>query len=136
MDTWGWLAIGHRRDPCHEEVKRFYKSLKDGGAVIYTSDYVLDELITILFRRELFEEASRFIEAIFRAVEYGHLRIERITSKRVMSAWQLRKKLQDKPEISFTDITSMTLMRELDIKNILTQDVHFTKVGMGFQRVP
>ncbi len=70
MDTWGWLAVGHHRDPRHEEVKRFYKSLKDGGAVIYTSDYVLDELITILFRRELFEEASRFTEAIFRAAEY------------------------------------------------------------------
>ncbi len=35
--------------------------------LIYTSDYVLDELITLLFRREVFEEATRFVQGILAA---------------------------------------------------------------------
>jgi predicted nucleic acid-binding protein len=48
VDTWGHLALGHRRDPHHLEVKKFYQGLRDQGVAIYTSDYVLDELVTLL----------------------------------------------------------------------------------------
>jgi predicted nucleic acid-binding protein len=43
-------------------------------------------------------------------------------------------KFQDKPRISFTDLTSMVVMTEMGITSILTQDEHFTQVGMGFQK--
>jgi len=33
---------------------------------IYTTDYVFDEVTTLVFRREAFEEAVRFMEGIFR----------------------------------------------------------------------
>ncbi len=48
----------------------------------------------------------------------------------------LRLKYQDKPKISFTDFTSMVVMKELSIKTILTEDEHFEHVGMGIQRLP
>lgn len=115
IDTWGWLALGHRRDPRHQEVRAFYKALREEGALCYTTDYVLDELITLLFRREVFEEALHFMEGIFQAVEEGRLIVERITSERFSSAWRLRKRLQDKPKISFTDLTSMVIMKERGI---------------------
>jgi predicted nucleic acid-binding protein len=38
--------------------------------------------------------------------------------------------------ISFTDLTSMVVMKELGIMSILTDDDHFVHVGMGFQKVP
>jgi len=40
------------------------------------------------------------------------------------------------PKISFTDLTSMVIMKELGIKDIITGDEHFNGVGMGFKRVP
>ncbi|MBM4465835.1 MAG: hypothetical protein FJ014_09830 [Chloroflexi bacterium] len=78
VDTWGWMALGHRQEPRHAEVKRIYRELRSNGIPIYTSDYVLDELITLLFRREVFEEAVRFVEGILGSAVLGQLRIERV----------------------------------------------------------
>ena len=136
IDTWGWIALGHWKDARHHEVKALYKELRSQGARLYTSDYVLDELITLLFRRAAFEEADRFVEGLFHASEQRLLTIERITSDRFAYTWAFRKKLQDKPRISFTDLTSMAVMEELGIERVLTDDDHFDQVGMGFRKFP
>ena len=136
MDTWGWLALGYRREPRHEEIKAFYQHLREEGARLYTTDYVLDEVMTLLFRRESFAEAVDFMEGIFQASQEDISFIERVTSERFTAAWELRKRFQDKPKISFTDLTSMVVMRDRNIKKVLTDDDHFTHVGMDLQKVP
>lgn len=136
IDTWGWLALGHRKDRRHHEVKAFYERLRANGASFYTSDYVLDELITLLFRRENFEDAVRFLEGILNASNQGSVTIERITSARFSAAWLLRRKFKDKQRISFTDLTSMAVMKERAIQHVLTDDDHFEHVGMGFLKCP
>jgi uncharacterized protein len=136
VDTWGWVALGHRRDARHHDVKECYRQLRADGVRVNTSDYVLDETITLLFRRESFDEATRFMEGVFAAAEQGGLLVERVTSARFVEAWKLRQQYQDKPLISFTDLTTLILMKELGIQEILTDDDHFLHVGMGFQKVP
>ncbi len=136
IDTWGWLALGHRRDSRHQEIKALYQQLREEGARLYTTDYVLDEVMTLIFRRESFAEAVSFMEGIFQASQEGRLTIERVTSERFTAAWELRKRFHDKPKISFTDLTSMVIMRDRDIKKVLTDDDHFTHVGMDLQKVP
>ena len=49
---------------------------------------------------------------------------------------ELRRKYDDKPDISFTDLTSMVVMQEFDLRDVLTGDAHFEHVGMGFRRQP
>ncbi len=136
IDTWGWLALGHRRDSRHQEVKALYQQLREEGAQLYTTDYVLDEVMTLVFRRESFAEAVGFMEGIFQASQEGRLVIERVTSECFTTAWELRKRLQGKPKISFTDLTSMVIMRDRNIKKVLTDDDHFTHVGMDLQKIP
>lgn len=136
VDTWGWVALGYRCDPHHAEVKKIYRELRSYRVAIYTSDYVMDENVTLLFRREPISEAIRFVEGLMAAAALGHLRIERVTSDRFAVAWQLRKQFRDKPRISFTDLTSMVIMRERGITQVLTEDDHFLQVGMGFQKLP
>jgi uncharacterized protein len=136
VDTWGWVALGHKKDSRHMEIVRHYREINRQGGRIYTSDYVLDELITLLFRRENRAEALVFIEGIFSSSKQGHLKIEKITPDHFDQAWELRRRFKEKPLISFTDLTSMVLMNELGIKNILTEDQHFFKVGMGFRKIP
>lgn len=136
VDTWGWLALGHRRDPHHGDVRRIYEDLHRRHAPMITTDHVLDELITLLFRRESFGEAVRFVEGIVAAADKGQVLIERAASDSFAAAWDLRKRFQDKPKISFTDLLSMAIMRERGITRILTEDEHFTQVGMGFQLAP
>ena len=76
------------------------------------------------------------MEGILQAVEEGHLTVERVTSERFAVAWELRKRFQDKPKISFTDLTSMAVMAKRKIGRIMTEDEHFLQVEMGFQKVP
>jgi len=136
IDSWGWVALGHQKDNRNQEIVSLYKDWLRRGAVIYTSDFVLDETVTLLFRREIFEEAIQFMEGIFLAAEGGRITVERVTSNRFASAWNLRKRFNDKPLISFTDLTTMAIMKELKIKEILTDDKHFLQIGMNFKKLP
>lgn len=132
VDTWGWLALGHRRDQNHGVVQDCFQSLIKAKVVLHTSDYVLDEVMTLMFKRESFDVACSFIDGIFKSSEIGELHIHRVTPSRFKKTWNLRTRLQDKPNISFTDISSMVLMDELALRFILSQDNHFLQVGMGF----
>jgi len=115
---------------------REYSKIKKEGYKMVTSDYVLDEVITALFRNVVFSNAVRFIESLFLMIDYNQLRLEKITEERFKEAWQMRKKFQDKPDISFTDLTSFVLMQELEISKVFTGDSHFGKVNLGFEILP
>ena len=131
VDTWGWLALGHRRDQNHLIVKDYFHKLKQEKVLLHTSDYVLDEVMTLVFKRESFDEACQFMDGIFQSSDLKELQIHRITPIRFEKTWKLRTRLQDKPNISFTDLSSMVLMDELGLRFILSQDNHFLQVGMG-----
>ena len=136
IDTWGWLALRDKREPHHPEVNRFYRDFRRRRGTAYTSDYVLDETVTLLFRRLPFSTAKKSLESIQQAVAEGYLHLEWVTPERFEKAKELRSKFQDKPRISFTDFTSIVVMAECGITEILTEDDHFLQVGMGFQKVP
>jgi len=114
----------------------FYSSWNDQKGVSYTTDYVLDETFTLFFRRVPFTEAKDSLEVIDLAIKEGYLRLERITAERFEKAKELRMKFKDKPRISFTDLTTMVVMAEIGITDIITEDDHFSQVGMGFQKIP
>jgi len=136
IDTWGWLTLRDRKESKHQQANRLYRWFRRQQGIIYTTDYVLDETITLLFRRLPFEAAIESLDKINKAIERGYLQLEWITPRRFEKAEQMRLRYQDKPRISFTDLTSMVIMEELDIKGILTEDKHFEQVGMGFRCKP
>lgn len=136
IDTWGWLTLRDRKESRHREVKDFYSQFRSQKGIIYTSDYVLDETITLLFRRLSFKPAKGSLATIDKAIKEGYLQVEWVTPERFERAKGLRSKYQDKPKISFTDLTSMVIMKELGFKKIMTGDEHFEYVGMAFQRKP
>jgi uncharacterized protein len=136
VDTWDWLVIHNKREPKHDLVSTFYRKFREGGGIFYSTDYIFDETLTLLFRRLPFPLANKSMALLNKAVGQGYLKQEWITPKRVKEAKDLRLKFQDKPDISFTDLTTMVVMKELDLKAILTADDHFIKIGLGFERVP
>jgi len=133
VDTWAWLALSNRKDAHHKLAKKEYEEIKEAGYRMVTSDYVLDEVITALFRSVAFSSAVRFIESLFSMIKNNQLKLERVDEARFETAWLLRKKYQDKPDISFTDFTSFVLMQELEINKVFTGDAHFEKVNLGFE---
>ena len=136
INTWGWLTLRDRREARHREVDRFYREVRRRRDSVYTSDYVLDETITLLFRRLPFVRAKESLQYIQQAIVEGYLRLEWLTPQRFEKALELRYRFQDKPRISFTDLTSMVVMSERGIEEILTEDDHFLHVGMGFRQAP
>ncbi len=132
IDTWGWLTLGSKREMRHQEVSAFYRSF---GGSIYTTDYVLDETFTLMFRRYP-RSAPAAMRLLLETVDTGRVKLERIDARRFAATCRLRERYVAKPRISFTDLTSMVVMTELRITNILTEDAHFTHVGLGLQLVP
>jgi len=136
VDTWGWIAIANAREIAHTAAIQAYRNDEEAGLVPVTTDYVLDETISKLFSTFPPHEAEGFCRGVFQAGEARSLRIERITSDRFKEAYDLRLRYRDKPRISFTDLTSFVVMKELGLKRVLTEDAHFVQVGLGFERVP
>lgn len=135
FDTWGWLAIAHRDDQRHAETMAFYRDFLVSGGVPVTTDYILSESISLLRARTSSQGTERFIDGILAAKTSGRIIVEKISDDRWAAAWKLCKKLGDKPDISFVDITSFVVMKELKIYEALTADRHFEFVGMGFKRL-
>lgn len=136
IDTWGWINIFNRKEPYHQQVTQLYQKVRKAHGTIVTTDYILDEVYTLLFRRVPAEMAQKALRTISAAVGKGYVSLVRITPERFEAAQNLRIKFHDKPDISFTDITSMVIMREFGISEIITGDAHFTHVGMGFVLLP
>jgi uncharacterized protein len=136
VDTWAWLVLANDRDPAFRAVARLRAGAAGHGGAWVTTDYVLDETITRLFSAAPFAKARRFIDGVFEASRQELLDIEQVTPERFGEAWRLRLRYRDKPRISFTDLTSFVVMRELGLRRVISGDSHFEQVGLGFVRVP
>ena len=136
IDTWGWIVMLNKRESLHNDINALYKKARRDGWTICTTDYVLDETWTLLFRRLPSEVAIKAMNIISEAVSQAYLAVEWISPERFERAKDLRLKFQDKSEISFTDLTSIVVMKELGLKAVLTNDDHFMHVGMGLKKIP
>jgi predicted nucleic acid-binding protein len=65
FDSWGWIAVADSKDPYHETAKPFYQEYLSGGGIPITTDYILDEVLTVLRRRLTHEVVVKFGEGIF-----------------------------------------------------------------------
>ena len=136
VDTWDWLTLRDRRERRHREAKATFQEALSRKSGLVTTDFVLDETFTLLFRRLPFHEAKTSMELLTTSCEETSVTLLGVSPARFKSAQALRLKFKDKPLISFTDLTSMAVMRELGIRRILTEDEHFEQVGFSFERVP
>ena len=135
VDTWGWLALADDGEPRHTAVRGLLTEVWTQGGFAITTDYILDETITLVFRRLPFARAKRFLATIDRGEQDDSLHIERIAPERFARATALRLRFRDKPLISFTDFTTMVVMQELRVTRVVTADAHFRHVGLGFDPV-
>jgi uncharacterized protein len=136
VDTWGWLSLVDRREAAHQAVVELRRQHAAQGISWLTTDYVLDETITRTFARLPYETARQFAEGLFAAHKAGALALEFITPERFAAAYRLRVRLADKPRVSFTDLTSMAVMKELGLRQVITGDEHFGQVGAGLALLP
>jgi predicted nucleic acid-binding protein len=127
VDTSAWYALIDAKSHTHIQIKNLLKHYEHS---LITSNFVIDETITLLRYRANFQAAQKFGEYCFS----GQLAvISAITPQDEQAAWQLFKNYQDK-KFSFTDCTSFILMQRLKISLAATLDNDFKT--FGFQCLP
>ncbi len=128
VDTGAWFAYFVRRDPDHNAARKWIAS---NQFPLNTSDYILDELFTLLKMREIHAVA---VAAGKTLTEEKICRIIRITSDDFANAWRVFVQFSDKGW-SFTDCTSKVVMERLHISTAFSFDEHFEQFGSTV-RVP
>ena len=122
VDTGGWYAAIARRDRDHESAKQF---LASNHLPLLTSDYVLDETVTLLQSRLGHSYAVKFLYAL-QASE--RIELVHICAKHLAETISLFRSRPDKGW-SFTDCSSFVLMREHGIQCAFAFDDHFRQAG-------
>jgi predicted nucleic acid-binding protein len=130
VDTAGWIACADSADPTHGRCCEARDSALEAGQTLVTTDFVVDETLTLVRLRLGLSAAKRWWEQVDRS---SRLRWERIDSNRFERARQLFFQYRDK-DFSFTDCTSFVVMREARLTHAITTDRHFRQVG--FQVLP
>ena len=130
VDTAGWVACADGADPEYERACAARDAALEAGEMLVTTDFVVDETLTLLRLRLGMPAAEAWWTQIDRS---PRLRWERIGSDRFEQARQLFFQYRDK-QFSFTDCTSFAVMRDIKATRALTTDRHFRQ--MGFQVVP
>jgi uncharacterized protein len=125
VDTGGWMACADRADPTHSACTAARDSTLEAGRILITTDFVVDETWTLIRFRLGLAAADAWWQQIDGS---ARLRWERIENDRFERAPNLFFQHRDK-DLSFTDCTSIAVMRELKLKTVITTDGHFQQVG-------
>lgn len=122
VDTSAWFAYTIPDDEHHEEALRW---MRHNQLPLVTSDYIIDETMTLLRARAQTLRALQLGELLFR----GNLaQLHYLSQDNIQRAWQVFRQFTDK-EWSFTDCTSRVVMEELRITQAFSFDQHFRQFG-------
>jgi len=124
-DTGAWCALYDRSDVHHARASAFLQELKREKAQLITSDYVLDESLTLLRFRAGHKEAVDLGKWVLQSPLVKRINVD---EKIWQSAWEMFVKYNDKA-FSFTDCTSFAIMRQLGLMNAFAFDHNFEQAG-------
>lgn len=122
VDTGAWFASVVPSDKQHQKAIAW---LKNNQESLLTTDYVIDETLTLLRARGELKRSIVLGEAFFS----GKLtQIYYLTEDDIRSTWEIFSRFADK-EWSFTDCSSKIVMEKLGIVKAFAFDHHFSQFG-------
>ena len=125
IDTSGIYSILVRRDRMHRQAVAFMAQAARDRRRFVTTDYVLDESVTLLKARGY----GRLVAALFESIDASAvIRVQWTTPERFRETRAYCLRHSDKAW-SFTDCLSFVVMRAHDVPAALTSDVHFEQAG-------
>ena len=122
VDTGAWYASLVPTDPDHSRAVQW---LANNRFPLLTTDYVIDEILTLLRARG---ERKRALLLGARFFQQDLVAIHKITTGDLTLAWKTFEQFDDK-NWSFTDCTSKVVMEQLDIEVAFAFDHHFHQFG-------
>ncbi len=129
VDTGAFVARYVRRDEHHVAALSHWNALQQNGRRCFTSNFVLDEVFTLLGRRTDYHFAAERAKSLYSS---GWLTILRPLGGDELAALDLFKKFADQ-KVSFTDCISFVLMRRRGLKSVFGFDRHFSLAGFDLE---
>ena len=131
IDTGVFVAFHNTRDRNHSRAVELLKQVASGEyGSVYTSDYVFNEAVTLALMRT---KKPIIATAVGELILGNPPRISpfinllRVTEDVFAKSWELFKRYMSKG-LSFTDCTTVTLMKQTGIKNLLSFDRSFNGI--------
>ena len=123
------VALYNEKDSNHRQAKHFISEL-DNQSLFLISDYIFDEVLTVLLVR-----AGKFLSthAGEKILADDRIEILQTDEEIFQKAWLIYRMFGDK-EWSFTDCTSYVFMKNLSINTGVSFDEHFRQ--FGFRTLP
>lgn len=130
VDTGAFLARYARKDPFRNQALPAWRDVFQERVQLVTSNFVLDESLTLLARRTSYAFAAATARDLYGTSGLEILRPELADE---LAALPLFEKFADQ-EVSFTDCISFILMRKHRIQRAFSFDRHFRLAG--FETIP
>lgn len=123
VDTGIWYSANVEEDPDHAKAREL---LLSASSDLITTDYVVDELLTLLAARGHRDVAIRIGEDFWTQTSCD---LEWSKEEDNWDAWHVFSTYSDK-EWSFTDCVSYAVMKRLGIGEAFALDEHFKQFGI------
>ena len=133
VDTSAWAALADQADSNHEVALLFQDEIA-GQCQFLATDYVLDELYTLLLMNIGYANAISFKRDLDVLRRAGILQVVWISEDLADEAWRVFEQFNLDKEWSFTDCVSYAVMKRQRITEVFAFDHHFEQ--MGFERRP
>ena len=121
-DTGGWFALSVTNDMNHAVALKWFARQREP---LFTTDYVVDETLTLLRSRgqglAALALGQQFFDGSLATIYY-------LTEADIRHTWQVFTRYADK-EWSFTDCSSKVVMEKLGITEAFAFDQHFRQFG-------
>ena len=124
IDTGAFVARYIQQDQHHKQAIKMWEKINKLREKCYTSNFVLDETLTLLGRWTSYAFAAQKAHLIYSST----FTILRPDQNIELKAIELFGKYADQ-KISFTDCISFILMKEKKIKRAFSFDNHFSIAG-------
>jgi len=125
VDSAGWIALLNADDELHQKTDAIYKELLIAGTMFMTSTAVLNEVANSLCKPKYRDAVIEFYKRL-----QNSLRIKTVFIDK--SLWSQGWKLfEDRPDKAWglTDCISMEIMSKYKLRDVLTNDIHFSQAG-------
>lgn len=126
VDTSGWVALFVKNDSYHKKALDIFEGLKVSKSIMFTSDYVIDETITTILVRGDHKQSVIAGQSLLTS---KIIKLVCVNTDYFQDAWELYQKYRDK-KFSFTDVTSIVIMKELNINKAFSFDREFVQAGI------
>jgi len=125
VDTGPFLGRWLRGDQHHHEAVAAWEALRRTGGPCATTNFILDEVFTLLGRRAGYGFAAERARSVYGSRTFTILRPGEQEER---AALELFEKYSDQ-KVSFTDCISFAFLRARRMRRVFTFDAHFARAG-------